>query len=176
MDTESLCILAGHMCWSVRADVHVLDYDGGLTDASCIAVIAALRHFRRPDVTVDGDKVTIYSSAERVPVPLSILHHPFCTTFSFYHGAEVALVDATLQEEQLREAELIVSLNGYGEVCQLAKLGGASMDALTLLKCIEMATRKVDEMERFVSTRLEHDERARNVGSLMAELRAENER
>ena len=176
LDTESLCIVAGHMCWNVRADIHVLDYDGGLTDASCVAVIAALRHFRRPDVTVDGEDVTVYSPAERVPVPLSILHHPYCTTFSFYHGGEITLVDATLQEEQLREAELVVSLNGYGEVCQLAKLGGASIDALTLLRCVETATSKAREIEKIVTVRLEQDMTARDGKNIMAELQAENDR
>jgi exosome complex component RRP45 len=33
LDTESLCILKGVSCWSIRADVHVIDYDGNITDA-----------------------------------------------------------------------------------------------------------------------------------------------
>ncbi|KAI9779361.1 MAG: hypothetical protein M1816_003608 [Peltula sp. TS41687] len=176
LDTESLCIIAGRICWNIRADVHVLDCDGGLTDASCIAVVAALQHFRRPDVTLEGDKVTIHDPAERVPVPLSLLHHPICVSFSFYHGGEVVLVDASLQEEQLREAELIVSLNRHGEICQLAKLGGASVDALTLLKCADVALLKAQEITRFISTRLGEDADSRNSGGLMAELSAENDR
>ena len=63
LDTESLCIISGAKCWSVRADVHVLDADGGLLDACCVAVIAALRHFRRPDVSVQGEVVTIFTLA-----------------------------------------------------------------------------------------------------------------
>lgn len=176
LDTESLCIIAGRICWNIRADVHVLDCDGGLTDASCIAVVAALQHFRRPDVTLEGEKVSIHDPAERVPVPLSLLHHPICVTFSFYHGGEVVLVDATLQEEQLRDAELIVSLNRHGEICQMAKLGGASIDALTLLKCADVALVKVREVTRFISARLTEDAESRDAGGLMAELSAENDR
>ncbi|RPB22398.1 hypothetical protein L211DRAFT_885359 [Terfezia boudieri ATCC MYA-4762] len=55
------------------------------------------------DVAVEGEKVTIYTLIERVPVPLSILHHPICISFSFFHGGEIVLMDATLQEEQLSE-------------------------------------------------------------------------
>ena len=49
LDTESLCILKGVSCWSIRADVHIIDYDGNITDAACIAIMAGLQHFRRPD-------------------------------------------------------------------------------------------------------------------------------
>ena len=164
------------MCWNVRADVHVLDYDGGLVDASGVAVIAALRHFRRPDVTVEGDHVTIYPITERVPVPLAILHHPYCVTFSFYQGGEVTLVDATLQEEQLMEAELIISCNGQGEICQMAKLGGASIDALTLLECLDVATSKIEQIGKIVTNKLTMNEQSKNTGGIMAELSAEHER
>jgi hypothetical protein len=36
-----------------RRRAHPL-HDGGLLDASCIAIIAALQHFRRPDVSIAG--------------------------------------------------------------------------------------------------------------------------
>lgn len=174
LDTEALCIVAGQQCWNVRADVHVVDYDGGLTDASCIAVIAALQHFRRPDVSIEGQHVTIHTMAERVPMPLSILHHPICVTFSFFHDGEVVLIDATLQEEQLREAELIVTMNRHGEVCQIAKHGGAPTEALTLLQCTNVALTKVQEISRLISSRLEEDMKTKNVGGAL--LIAENDR
>jgi exosome complex component RRP45 len=176
LDTESLCIIAGQQCWNIRADVHVVDYDGGLTDASCIAVIAALRHFRRPDVSIEGESVTIHTLAERVPVPLSLLHYPICVTFSFFHGGETVLIDATLQEEQLRESELVVTLNRHGEVCQIAKLGGAPVDALTLLQCTNDALVKVQEISKYITSRLEEDQTRKNIGGLIAELSAEHER
>ncbi len=59
IDTEALCIVAGVKVWSVRVDIHVLDHGGNLTDAASLATVAALLHFRRPDVTVVGDQVTI---------------------------------------------------------------------------------------------------------------------
>ncbi|KAI9841070.1 MAG: hypothetical protein M1837_001041 [Sclerophora amabilis] len=176
LDTESLCIIAGQKCWNVRADVHVIDYDGGLTDASCIAVVAALQHFRRPDVSIEGERVTIFSLAERVPVPLSLLHCPICVTFSFFHGVEAVLIDATLQEEQIREGELIITLNRHGELCQIAKLGGVPVDALTLLNCANVALVKAQEISRFISRKLDENSKAKDMGGLLAELSAENAR
>lgn len=49
--------------WSVRTDVRVLDDSGNLIDCCALATIAALLHFRRPDVTVCGNDVTIVSMA-----------------------------------------------------------------------------------------------------------------
>lgn len=127
MDREALCIVAGQkvssslvlgtavlealtdFCWkvwSIRVDAHFLDDEGNMLDCASIAAMTALRHFRRPDVTVIGEEVTIasllvlsrgprhslgadllclqHSMTERVPVPLAIHHSPFCQTFAFF--------------------------------------------------------------------------------------------
>lgn len=176
LDTESLCIIAGQKCFSLRADIHVLDHDGGLVDAACIAVMAALQHFRRPDVSIEGENVTVYSAREREPVPLAMLHHPYCVTFSFYHGGNIVLIDSSLAEEQIRESTAIVSMNRYGEVCSIAKYGGSPVDALLLLNCTNVALAKVQALHKFVQERLDQDAKERNAGGLIAELSAENTR
>lgn len=168
IDTESLCIIAGQKCWSVRADIHVLDFDGGLIDACCIAAMAALYHFRRPDVSVDGDRITVHTMAERVPVSLSILHSPICITFSVYADGTVVLVDATLKEEQVRDAEIVVTANDF-EVCQIAKHGGQSVDPAVLIKCLQMAVVKAREINKLIKAKLLEDSATREVGGLSAE-------
>ncbi|KAF2735927.1 exoribonuclease [Polyplosphaeria fusca] len=176
LDTESLCIIAGLKCFALRADVHIIDHDGGLVDASCIAVMAALQHFRRPDVVVEGEKATILSVREREPIPLSILHQPLCVSFSYFEDGEIFLIDANLSEEQVRNAEIIVTMNKHGEVCQIAKYGGATVDPLALLNCTNVALQKVKEMSKIIQGKLEADAKKRDAGGLMAELSAENER
>lgn len=156
--------------------MHVLDYDGGLVDASCISIVAALQHFRRPDVSIDGENVTIYSLAEREPVPLSLMHHPICITFSFYHGGETIISDATLHEEQARDGEMIVTMNRHGELCQIAKLGGVSVDALILLDCMNITLKKVKQITELISTKLREDATQRDIGGVIAELSAQNNR
>lgn len=39
----------------------MLNHDGNLMDAASIAAITALCHFRRPDVGIQGDEVTVVS-------------------------------------------------------------------------------------------------------------------
>lgn len=178
LDTESLCLIAAKKCWSVRVDLHVLSHDGNLVDPACIAVVAALRHFRKPDTTTEGENVTIYTPAEREPVPLSWLHSPFCITYSFYgdDGETAALLDATWLEEQIRVASCTFSMNRHGEVCQIAKLGGIAIDAVTLLRCAGTALVQVKEFSDMLDRKLADDAKRRDHGGLMAELRAENER
>ena len=176
LDTESLCIIAGQKCFALRADVHIIDHDGGLIDASCIAVMAALQHFRRPDVQVEGEKAIILSVREREPIPLSILHQPLCVTFSYFEDDDVYLVDADAAEEQVRQGQVIITMNKHGEVCQIAKYGGATINPLALLQCTNIALDKVKQMGKFIQQKLDDDNRRRNPKSLMNELSAENAR
>lgn len=177
LDVESLCLIAGQKVWSIRVDLHVLSHDGNLVDASCIAVVAALRHFKKPDTSMDGEVVTVYTPAEREPVPLSWLHSPFCITFSFFGDeAEIALLDANWLEEQVRVGSCTISLNRHGEICQIAKLGGNPVDAVVLLQCTSVALTKAKELSEFLDQKLVEDAKRRDKGGLMAELSAENER
>ncbi|OQO10939.1 hypothetical protein B0A48_05194 [Cryoendolithus antarcticus] len=176
LDTESLCIIAGQKCFHIRADIHVLDHDGNLVDASCIALVAALLHFRRPDFEVHGEEVHVFDSREREPVRLSMQHQPFCVSFGYYESGTIMLLDSTLLEEQCREGEIVVSMNRFGEVCQIAKYGGAPVDGLSVINCTTKALEKVKMLDALVKRKLEEDEKRRDAGGLMAELSAENDR
>jgi exosome complex component RRP45 len=168
--------LAGQKCWNVRADVHILNYDGGLIDVSCIAVVAALQHFRRPDVVVEGERVTVFTTEQRVPVPMAMLHHPYCVTITLFRDGTIPVVDATLLEQRIAEGDIVITANRQGEICQVAKLGGIPADAVLLLRCIELAEEKVREISAVVSEALAKDAEKRNLGGLLSELSAENER
>jgi len=176
LDTESLCIVAGSKCFALRADIHILNHDGNLIDASCIALITALQHFRRPDVSIEGEKVTIYDIRDREPIPLSMLHHPLCVTFSFYNDGSAVLSDATAAEEQVRDTHVIVGMNKHGELCQLAKYGGSSIDPYSLINCSKQALPKVQELSKFIDLRLAEDGKRRDAGGLINELKADNDR
>ncbi|KAF2150571.1 ribosomal protein S5 domain 2-like protein [Myriangium duriaei CBS 260.36] len=179
LDTESLCIVAGEKCFALRADVHVLDFDGNLVDAACLAVVAGLLHFRRPDVEVRGGEVRVFDETEREPVRLNMNHVPLCVSFSVFRnveGEEILVLDATLLEEQCRDAEVVVGMNRFGEVVQIAKYGGYSVDPMTVLECSRVALEKVKWLNGLLMEKLDEEEKKRNVDGLMAELRADNER
>ena len=177
LDTESLCLVAGQKCWSVRVDLHVLTHDGNLIDTSCFAVIAALRHFRKPDTSMEGETLTVYTPAEREPVPLSWLHSPFCVTFSFYgEEGDIIVLDTTWLEEQLRVSSCTFSLNRHGEICQVSKLGGTAIDAPLFIQCAQKALSKSKELSTVLDERLSEDTKRRDQISMAAQRSAENER
>ncbi|KAL7340183.1 hypothetical protein BJY59DRAFT_714711 [Rhodotorula toruloides] len=129
VDREALCIVAGQKVWSIRVDVHFLDDEGNMLDCVSIAAMTALRHFRRPDVTVVGEEVTVHSMTERVPVPLAIHHSPMCLTFAFFGDDSLAVLDPTHLESQLCTGTLTLALNSQSEICVLSKQGGAPLGA-----------------------------------------------
>lgn len=59
VDTEGLCIIAGEKVWAIRVDIRVLDNEGNILDCAGLATMAALMHFKRPDVTVSGVDVVL---------------------------------------------------------------------------------------------------------------------
>lgn len=79
-------------------------------------------------------------------------------------------------EQQCSEGEVVVAANPQGEVCLVQKGGGGEVDALVLLRCVEVAMGKVRELGKMMDGALEKDARRRDRGGMSEELRAENER
>lgn len=177
LDTESLCIVQGVSCWSIRADVHVLDFDGNLTDAVCIAVMTGLKHFRRPDAVVRDGQVIVYGVNERVPVELNITHRPLSVTFNAYNDGTTLILDATLKEEQASEGELVIGMNDSGEVSYLSKFSGKPIDGFDIVDKSKTALDKVKEINARVDKALAADlARRGKKGILEEQSRADEDR
>ncbi|KAM0792216.1 hypothetical protein ACM66B_004912 [Microbotryomycetes sp. NB124-2] len=163
VDREALCIVAGQKVWSVRVDVHFLDDEGNMLDCAAIAAMTALRHFRRPDVEVVGEDVTIHSAAERVPVTLAIHHSPLCMSFAFFGEDSVAVLDPTHLESQLAAGTLTLTLNAQGEICVLSKVGGTPLDADAIMNVVQIAATRVKEVDGLIKQSLEREAKRRVI-------------
>lgn len=86
IDLESLCIKAEEKVWRIRVDINVLNHEGNLIDCASVAALAALAHFKRPDVTTNGDEITIHTFNERDPIPIVLHHHPVCISYAIYEN------------------------------------------------------------------------------------------
>lgn len=145
LDLESLCLIAGEKVWNIRVDINILNFDGNIIDSSCFGVMVGLMHFKKPDISINGDEIIVHDMNERQPVSLSILHVPICISFSFFNpddnetnlkgdlNNEIAIMDATLKEELIRDGSLIITINKNRELIQLSKNGGLPIDAMTLM-------------------------------------------
>lgn len=193
VDLESLCIVAGKRCWMLRADVHYLNFDGGLVDASCAGVIAALLHFRLPDTSIDGESVIIHDISERPPVPLSVLHVPIASTWVFValelgededvdsdeSGDEnktevgvrrVTLLDPTAAEQDLAHGEIIITANKNREICQVTKAGGLTLAPKDISAYAEAAFDRAVKITAQIQAGLKRDFETRNKGNLGNDL------
>ncbi|GAA5931734.1 exosome complex component RRP45 [Sporobolomyces koalae] len=164
VDREALCLVAGQKVWHVRVDVHFLDDCGNLLDCASIAAITALRHFRKPDVTVNGEEIIIHSMTERVPVPLAIHHSPICLTYAFFtlpDSTSVSVLDPTHQEQLLSNSLLTLTLNAQSEICVLSKQGGLPIDADEIMRVLGVGVERVRELDGTIKKALEDDARKR---------------
>ncbi|KAK2734224.1 hypothetical protein FQN57_001745 [Myotisia sp. PD_48] len=176
LDTESLCIAKGSICWNVRADIHIIDCDGGILDASCLAIMAGLMHFRIPESTIREGKVTVYSPEEKVPVPLNITKVPLSITFNLYEEGRIIILDATSKEEMVSEGSVVIALDKTGEIALYSKAEGVPADPVNMVTCSTLALAKVRDMHNFISTKLEEDKNLRAQGRPATEASAANAR
>ncbi|ESQ44029.1 hypothetical protein EUTSA_v10005979mg [Eutrema salsugineum] len=166
VDTESLCVLAGKMVWSVRIDLHILDNGGNLVDAANIAALAALMTFRRPDCTVGGENsqdVIIHSPEEREPLPLIIHHIPIAFTFGFFNKGNIVVMDPTYVEEAVMCGRMTVTVNANGDICAIQKPGEEGVNQSVILHCLRLASSRAAATTKIIREEVEAYNREKNL-------------
>eukprot|EP01130_Rhizamoeba_saxonica_P016527 TRINITY_DN765_c0_g1_i3.p2 TRINITY_DN765_c0_g1~~TRINITY_DN765_c0_g1_i3.p2 ORF type:complete len:377 (-),score=102.55 TRINITY_DN765_c0_g1_i3:2002-3132(-) len=170
IDTEGLCIVANEKVWSIRLDIHIIDHCGNLIDCCSIGTITALHHFRRPDLTIQGENVTIHSADDREPVPLSIHHMPICVTFGIFDEGNILVVDPNWKEEKLMSGRITYTLNIHKELCGIQKAGGDSLSMQHILDAAKIAQVKVYELTKAIKQAINNDLEKRGVEQMNAAL------
>lgn len=66
--------------WAIRVTLHYLSDDGNLLDCACMAAMAALRHFKKEEVEVRGDEITVVSMS------FAVSHDQLGVTLMSYVG------------------------------------------------------------------------------------------
>jgi len=174
LDLESLCVISEEKVWTVRLDLHVLNHEGNLADACSVAGLAALCHFRRPDVTLSGDQVTVHPINERDPVPLSVHHHPVTNTFAMFPSPAGAatksnsqhrtVCDPTRIEEECMQGKLVLGVNAYKEICTLHLAGQVIVDKSIILRLANIAADKSRKVVEQIKSCLAKEEELRRSG------------
>ncbi|KAL8149697.1 exosome complex component RRP45A-like isoform X2 [Apium graveolens] len=158
VDTESLCVVAGKVVWSIRIDIHILDNGGNLVDAANIAALAALSTFRRPECTLggeDGQEVIIHPPEVREPVPLIIHHLPVAVTFGFIGKENTVVIDPTHFEEAVMGGSMTATLNTNEDVCAIQKAGGVGVLPSVIMQCLRIASVKAGDITSKIKNAVE---------------------
>lgn len=115
VDLEELCIEPGEKVLTLFIDVHVLNDDGSLIDASSLGAMVALKTGFIPEY--DEETGTLNRDEKGRDIPLE--EEPVTVTGNKINGE--LLWDTTGEEEESRDARLTVSLNEHGNVVAMQK-------------------------------------------------------
>jgi len=142
IDLESLCIQEGKEVWMVNIDIHVLDHDGNLIDASAIGAIAALLTTKIPKY--ENGKINTDVHERDLPVrdvPVAI------TTVKI---GDKLLIDPNVEEENALDARITLATNEKGELCAGQKGGDGYFTTEEIQKAIDLSILKGKEIRNMI--------------------------
>lgn len=129
---EKLGIKPGEDVWAVFVDIHVLDHDGNLIDASALAAMAALLNVKPPE-----------EEAWTLP-EFPLQKKPVSVTVSKVNGK--LMVDPCLDEESVMDARITIVTLEDGSICAMQKGGIGYFSREELEQAYELARAKAAEL------------------------------
>ncbi len=144
IELEKLCIEPGKKVFIVFVDVYVLNYDGNLIDASAMAALAALLNTKMFKYEVEGGEIKVKPGY----TPLPIRNYPIAVTFAKINDKLV--VDPWLEEEQVMETRLTITMDKDGKICAIQKGGYGYFTLQQILEAVKIAREKTEELRKLV--------------------------
>jgi exosome complex component RRP42 len=138
IELDKLCITPGEEVWVIFIDIHIIDHDGNLFDASSLATLAALF-----TTTVPAKRFEI---GEDYPLPLK--EPPVSVTSVKFNKAVV--VDPSLDEEDIAEARLTVATDSNGDIRAMQKGLSGSFTREEIRKVIKASIDNGIEIRRIL--------------------------
>ncbi|MDI6721500.1 MAG: exosome complex protein Rrp42 [Candidatus Aenigmarchaeota archaeon] len=143
IDFEKLCITPKEKVWMVHVDIDVLDDDGNLLDAACLAAVSALLNAKLPEI--DEEKNVIYGTKTSQGLPIT--GKPVSNTFVKINGRLFA--DPKIEELDASDARLTVGSiekDGKFYLCSMQKGGPEGFALSDIEQIISMAEQKSKEL------------------------------
>jgi exosome complex component RRP42 len=145
IDLEKLCVESGKLVFVIFVDVYVLNHDGNLIDASAMAALAALINTKMFKYEVEDGKIVKKPGYN----PLPMTNYPISVTFAKI-GNKLVL-DTGLDEEQVMDARLTMTLDKDGNICAIQKGGGSGyFTKEEILEATKIALEKTEELRKIV--------------------------
>jgi exosome complex component RRP42 len=145
IDLEKLCVESGKLVFVVFVDVYVLNYGGNLIDASTMAALAALVNTKMFKYTVEDGEIVKKPGY----TPLPIVNYPISVTFAKI--GDKLVLDAGLDEEEVMDARLTMTMDKDGKICAIQKGGGSGyFTKEEILEAAKIALEKTEELRKIV--------------------------
>ncbi len=144
VDLEELCIEPGEKVITLFLDIHVLNDDGNLIDASSLGAMTAIKTGYIP--VYDKETGKLQRDEKDRDIPLE--ENPVTVTASKINGKTVW--DPTSQEEDARESRLTVSLNEHGNVVAMQKGGTEPLTHREIMDIVDSSENKTQELREIL--------------------------
>jgi exosome complex component RRP42 len=144
IDLEKLCLEPGKKVLVVFIDLYVLNHDGNLIDASAIGALAALLNTKMFKYEIEAGEVKVKPGY----TPLSMQNHPIAVTFAKINGK--LIVDPWLEEEQVMDARLTITIEKDEKICAIQKGGTGYFTKEQILEIAKIAKEKASELRKLV--------------------------
>ncbi len=122
IDLHELCIIENSKVWKIHLDLYIIDYDGNIMDAVCLAAVCALLTTKIPTVTSVNGELTI-NEEDKVDLPI----RDKTVICSVSNINNCLLVDPVYVEETLSNSSISIGFREDGSICAIQKCGLNSM-------------------------------------------------
>jgi len=145
IDLEKLCVEPGKLVFVVFVDAYILNHDGNLIDATAMGALAALANTKMFKYTVEDGKIVKKPGYN----PLPIRDYPIAVTFAKIGNK--LILDTGLDEEQVMDARLTITMNKDGDICAVQKGGGSGyFTQKEISEATKIALKKTVELRKIV--------------------------
>ncbi len=137
IDMKKLCITPGEKAWFIMVDIMTINDAGNLFDVAGMAVLAALKAARFPEVDPKTGVIDYHKKTDRA---LPLTKEPIPVTVYKVNGA--LLVDPTLEEEESYDARLTIASDAKGIISAMQKGGETPLTTEEISQMIDIAIEK----------------------------------
>jgi exosome complex component RRP42 len=144
IDTKKLCIKEGEKVWMVFIDIHIMNHDGNLIDASALAAVAALHNTKMPELDKKTGRPVFEKRSKKLPLTCKPI------TVTIHKTGENLVVDPTYEEESLVETRFTVATKDDGNLCAIQKGGVQSLSQDEVYKAFDLSIKKGKELRKLI--------------------------
>jgi len=144
IDVDKMCLVPGKKVFIIFVDIYVLNHDGNLIDASALAAIAALLNTKFSNYEIEKDEIKIKTGYTKLP----IINHPITITLAKIENK--LIIDPSLEEEQVMDARLTITLEKEGRICAMQKGGFGYFTKQQILEAIKVAQEKNGNLRKIL--------------------------
>jgi len=136
IDLEKLAIIPGEKVYILWLDIYVFDHDGNLLDASMLAAITTLLTARIPKAVIKEDGKTVELNKE-VREPLPITNKVVTVSVGKVNGKFI--IDPNIDEEQVLDCRLAISISEDGRIAGMQKMGSGTFALNEVIEAVKIA-------------------------------------